>query len=371
MIHAVILAGGWGRRFWPKSRKRLPKQLLSIGKRRSSTQDLFNTIKTQIPKERIWVVTNKEHAGILRKQLQTLPGKNFLVEPLARNTAAAAGLASLAIKKIDPQAVTLVLSSDQICGQKRHFLRAIKKACRLAQEKDVLVAIGIRPHRPAQEFGYLKIDRRQPAPAKRSGPGKTEDRRQKIFKVEKFIEKPTLAKAKRYVKSKNYLWNAGIFAWKAENILKAIKKHLPRLYCGLQRIEKDRDLPQYKNRLAKEYGIFKNISIDYGIMEKARNIYTVVGDFSLQDLGSWNNLSRDLFVQDSRGNIICGLHRGIDTCDSIIFSENKHLIATLGLRDLIIVHTAAATLVCKKDNAQDVRKLTEILEKDKRLRKYL
>ncbi|MBL7091906.1 MAG: mannose-1-phosphate guanylyltransferase [Candidatus Omnitrophica bacterium] len=361
MIHAVILAGGWGRRFWPKSRKRLPKQLLCIGKKCSPTQDLFNIIKTQIPKERIWVVTNKIYAHSLRKQLPALPGKNFLVEPLAKNTAAAVGLASVIIKKSDPEAVTWVLSSDQMLGQKSRFLKAMKEASMKAEEADVLVTIGIRPNRAAQEFGYLKITQN----------AKRKMQNEKAYKVEKFIEKPTLPKAKMYVKSKRYLWNSGIFVWRVSSILKAIKKYLPQAYCGLQRIEKAKGLPQYKSRLLKEYGRFRNVSIDYGVMEKAQNIYAVVGDFFLQDLGSWSNLSQDLFVRDSQGNIIQGLHKGINTSDSIIFSENKHLIATLGVRDLIVVHTPGATLVCRKENAQEIKKLTEVLEKDKRLRKYL
>ena len=361
MIHAVILAGGWGRRFWPKSRKRLPKQLLCIGKKCSPTQDLFNIIKTQIPKERIWVVTNKIYAHSLRKQLPALPGKNFLVEPLAKNTAAAVGLASVIIKKSDPEAVTVVLSCDQMYSQKRRLLQVIKAAAKLAQERDALVVVGIRPDRPAVEYGYLKITQN----------AKRKMQNEKAYKVEKFIEKPTLPKAKMYVKSKRYLWNSGIFVWRVSSILKAIKKYLPQAYCGLQRIEEAKGLPQYKSRLLKEYGRFRNVSIDYGVMEKAQNIYAVVGDFFLQDLGSWSNLSQDLFVRDSQGNIIQGLHKGINTSDSIIFSENKHLIATLGVRDLIVVHTPGATLVCRKENAQEIKKLTEVLEKDKRLRKYL
>jgi len=354
MIHAVILAGGWGRRFWPKSRRRHPKQLLCLGKRFSPIQNLFNIIKPEIPKERIWVVTNKRYAHSLRKQLPTLPGKNFLVEPLAKNTAAAIGLASVIIKKSDPEAVTWVLSSDQMLGQKSRFLKAMKEASMKAEEADVLVTIGIRPNRAAQEFGYLKIVH--------SG---------KICKVERFIEKPTLSKAKMYVRSKRYLWNSGIFVWKVSSILKAIKKYLPQAYCGLQRIGEAKGSPQYKSRLLKEYSRFRDVSIDYGVMEKAQNIYAVVGDFPWQDLGTWTNVSLDSPAKDGRGNIIRGLCKGIDTYDSVIFSEDRHLIATLGVRDLIIVHTPDATLICSKDKVQQVKKLTGALEKDKRFRKYL
>lgn len=371
MIHAVILAGGWGRRFWPKSRKRLPKQLLCIGKKCSPAQDLFNIIKTQIPKERIWVVTNKVYAHSLRKQLPALPGKNFLVEPLAKNTAAAVGLASVLIKRSDPEAVTWVLSSDQMLGRRESFLKAMKEASMKAEEADVLVTIGIRPNRAAQEFGYLKIAQNARLPEQSGGQAKRKTKNEKVYKVEKFIEKPTLTKAKTYVRSKRYLWNSGIFVWRVDSILKAIKKYLPQAYYGLQRIEEAKGSPQYKSRLLKEYSRFRDVSIDYGVMEKAQNIYAVVGDFPWQDLGTWTNVSLDSPARDGRGNIIQGLCKGIDTYDSVIFSEDRHLIATLGVRDLIIVHTPTATLVCRKDQAQGIKKLTEILEKEKRLRKYL
>lgn len=239
-------------------------------------------------------------------------------------------------------------------------MQTIKLACRKAQEANALVAIGIRPHRPEEGFGYLKIAKQR----SKAGSGR-------IYKVEKFIEKPNYSKAKRYLRSGKYLWNGGIFAWKATSILQAIKIYLPKLYSGLQRIEKARGSAQYKNRLAKEYSRFQNISITYGIMERAGNIYTVAADFSWEDIGTWLSLSRDASIRDKQANVIHGLHKGIDTCDSVILGSKKHLIATIGVRDLIIVHTPSATLVCRKDKAQEVKKLTEILEKDKHLKRYL
>jgi mannose-1-phosphate guanylyltransferase len=359
MTHAVILAGGCGKRFWPKSRRKQPKQLLCFGRKYSPIQNLFNTISVQIPKSRIWVVANREYAAAMRRHLPSLPKRNLLLEPLSKNTAAAIGLASITIRRIDPQAVTLVLSSDQIVGQKKQFLKTLKQASKKAQDADRLLTIGIRPDRPAIEFGYIKIGR-----SSRSGVESN-----KIYKVERFVEKPDRAKAKRFLQSKNYLWNGGIFAWKAAGILKAIKKHLPETYAGLQRVEKARrGSAQYKNTLVKEYGRFKNISIDYGVMEKADNIYAIAGDFLWQDLGSWGSLFAG---RDSRGNIVQGLHKGIDTSDSVVFSEDRHLIGTVGVRDLIIVHTPLATLVCDKNKAQDVKKLIEALEKDRRLKRYL
>ncbi|MCQ9208428.1 MAG: sugar phosphate nucleotidyltransferase [Omnitrophica bacterium] len=371
MTHAIILAGGWGRRFWPKSRRKLPKQLLALFQKHSPLQNLFNIIKSEIPKERIWVVANQEYASNLRKQLPGLSRRNFLIEPLSRNTAAAIGLASVIIKKIDPQAVTVVLSSDHRLGQKKRFLRTIKAAAKLAQERNALVTIGIRPYRPAQGYGYLKIVQNSKFPPTPGLRRTSKVQSEKIYKVEKFVEKPSLKKAKAYLRSKRYLWNSGIFVWKAETILKEIKKHLPDVYSGLQRIEQALEGRQYKSRLFKEYSKFKHISIDYGVMEKVRNIYTVAGNFSWQDIGSWEDISSLSLSKDNRGNIIQGLHKGIETKNSVILSEKEHLIATLGVEDLIIVQTPGATLVCSKDKAQEVKKLTEILEKDQRLKKYL
>jgi mannose-1-phosphate guanylyltransferase len=361
MMHAVILAGGWGRRFWPKSRRNLPKQLLDFNSGLLPIQDLLKTLKAQIPKERIWLVTNKNYAAHLARKLPGLPKKNLLVEPLARNSAAAIGLAAVAIKQLDPQAVILVLASDHIIGEKARFWQAAKAACRLAQSKDGLVTIGIPPQRAAVEFGYLKIRPSEKIKIKRS----------QAYKVEKFIEKPSLKQAQGFLKSKNYLWNSGMFAWKAGNILEAIKTYLPGLYSGLEDIEAGLNNSSYSNRLARVYKRLKEISVEYGVMEKADNVYAVVGGFIWQELGSWSSLSGNLFAQDKDGNIIWGRHKGIDTANSVILAEKDHLVGTIGVRDLIIVHTASATLVCKKDQTQDVKKLTQMLEKDKQLCRYL
>lgn len=361
MIHAIILAGGWGRRFWPKSRRNLPKQVLCIGTKRSPLKNLFYIINAQIPKERIWVVANKRYVRAIRGQLPGLPKRNLLVEPLPKNTAAAVGWASIIIKKVDPQAVSYVLPCDQMLGQKRRFLNTLKAAGKLAIQKDALVTIGIRPSRAAVEYGYLKIVH-SPESMVHS---------LRVYKVEKFVEKPNIKKAKTYLKSRKYLWNSGIFVWKVENFLKAVQKYLPQTYSGLEKIEKAQGKRQYKSRLFKEYNRFKDISVDYGIMEKARNIYTVVGNFPWADIGSWADLPTKLLAKDTQGNVTQGLHKGVETSGSVIFSEPEHLIATVGLRDLIVIHTPCATLVCRRNQAQKVKQLTEALEKDKRFRKYL
>ncbi|MBN2096951.1 MAG: mannose-1-phosphate guanylyltransferase [Candidatus Omnitrophica bacterium] len=360
MIHAVILAGGWGSRFWPQSRKKFPKQLLCIAKGYSPLENLLKILRPQIPRERIWLVTNQEHLQGLCRQLPGLSRKNILAEPLAKNTAAAIGWAAVTVKKADPQALMVVLSSDQIFGQKKLIWQAIRDACKRAREQNALVVMGIRPNRAATEYGYLKIARRR---------GKIQNSR--IYKVEKFTEKPNLKSAQRFFKNKNYLWNAGIFVWQAAAILEAFKKYLPKTYAGLENIDKAFGRRQYSAQLVKAYRRFKNISIDYGILEKARNIYAVVGNFLWRDLGSWQSLAQGILRPDGMGNVVSGLHKGIKTKNSVIFSGDKHLIATLGVHNLVIVHTPSATLVCRKDQAQDVKKLTHALEKDQRFKKYL
>ena len=184
------------------------------------------------------------------------------------------------------------------------------------------------------------------------------------------MEKPSLEKAERYYQSGQYLWNGGIFIGQLGNILKAIKRYMPGLYAGLERIEAGSKLG-YAKRLIKEYRRFKNISFDYGVMEKARDAYVVAANFSWVDIGSWAHLPKKIVGRDSRGNIVCGLSKNIDTANSVIFGEEGHLIATLGLRDVVIVQTTSATLVCNKGKAQEVKKLTEILERDKKFKKYL
>lgn len=360
MIHVVILAGGWGRRFWPKSRRNSPKQILRLGRRHSALQELFNTIASEVPKQRIWLVANQAYAEKVRRHLRQLPPKNLLLEPLAKNTAAAIGLAMIRIQKVDPQAVCVVLPSDNVVlGESRDFLRAIKTGCKQAARQDGLVLLGIKPNRPAPELGHIKLAQ------------KLKGKKIKICKVEKFVEKPDFKKAQSYYRSKQYLWNGGIFIGRAENILKAIKRYIPELYSGLQRIEAAQGKSGYKSRLMREYKKFKNISFDYGVMEKARDVYVVVTNFSWVDIGSWAHLPAKIAGQDSQGNIVSGLSKNIDTSNSVIVGEDGHLIATLGLRDVIIVQTSSATLVCKKDKAQQVKALTELLEKDQQLKKFL
>ncbi|MFC1631971.1 mannose-1-phosphate guanylyltransferase [Candidatus Omnitrophota bacterium] len=361
MIHAIILAGGWGRRLWPKSRRRMPKQIIRLGNRPSSLETLVKQLSKHIPKQRIWLVVNKNYAPSLRRHLPTINKKNFLVEPLARNTAAAIGWASLAIKRIDPQALTVVLPSDNILTKDKSFWRAVRAGSLKAEQGDALVTIGMKPHRPAPEFGHIKIAQSV----------KLKTKNCIVCKIEKFVEKPNLKKAQRFWKSGNYLWNSGMFIWRVNSFLQAAKWHHPGLYSGLQRIDALWGRPQYKNRLAREYKKFKDISVDYAVLEKAKNTYVVVSDFSWGDLGSWANLTPDLLACDNQGNLISGLCKNIDTHNSVIFSAEKHLIATLGVRDLIVVHTPVATLVCKKDRAQEVKGLTEVLEKDKHLKHFL
>ncbi|NQS99453.1 MAG: mannose-1-phosphate guanylyltransferase [Candidatus Omnitrophica bacterium] len=360
MMHVVILAGGWGRRFWPKSRRNSPKQILKLGTRRSALQDLFDTVALMVPKQRIWLVANQAYAGKVRQHLRQLPRKNLLLEPLAKNTAAAIGLAMISIQKVDPQAVCVVLPSDNVVlGEGRDFLRAIKTGSKQAATQGGLVLLGIRPNRPAPEFGHIKLEQ------------KLKGKSIKICKVKKFVEKPDFKKAKSCYKNKQYLWNAGIFIGQVDNLLKAIKKYMPKLHVGLERIAAVQGKSGYKSRLIKEYKRFKNISFDYGVMEKASNVQVVVTNFSWVDIGSWAHLPAKIVGRDSQGNVVCGLSKNIDTSNSVIFGEDEHLIATLGLRDVIVVQTPSATLVCKKDKAQQVKALTEILEKDHKLKKFL
>ncbi len=339
MVYAVIIAGGGGKRLWPKSNKLSPKHLLSFSRGTSLLEETFKRLAQRFPKNRILIVTIKKNFRRIRRLLPALENRNFLIEPEAKNTAPAITLAAFKIEKESPGAIMAVFPSDHIIKDERSFFRILDTGISIAQETGMLGTIGIRPEYPAIGYGYIKI----------GGRWKVEGGRVNYFKVERFREKPSLDKAKVYTSSKKYFWNSGIFIWKVSSILEAIKKFNPRLYNSMEQIQNGKDIK-------KIYKKIENISIDYCVMERARNVFTVVGDFDWIDIGSWLSLDK-LYKKDNLGNVVLADHRGIDTRDSIVVGESGHLIGTIGVKDLIIVHTKEATLVCNRDRAEEVKRL--------------
>ncbi len=343
-VYVVILAGGKGERLWPLSTGSMPKYGLRTFGKTTLLQQAYKRARIALPKARILVVTQKAQVPFIKRQLLFLKNKDILAEPVGRNTAAAIGLAAIKIAKEDPQGVMVVLPADHFMINAKGFSKAVHKAISEA-DKDLLVTSGIKPTFASTGYGYIKIKakgKRQLSP--------------QIYNVERFIEKPNLNKAKKFLKGDNYLWNSGIFVWKAEVILKAIKKHMSKLGKALLEIDKSLGGPRYKEKLFNVYKDLKNTSIDYGVLEKSKNVKVIKTNILWDDLGTWEALTR-ICKKDKNGNVIKAHCKILDTTDSVIVGDSKHLIATLGVNNIVVVHTPGATLVCSRDASEHVKKL--------------
>ncbi|HIX24458.1 MAG TPA: NTP transferase domain-containing protein [Candidatus Lachnoclostridium avicola] len=344
---ALIMAGGRGERFWPRSRKNLPKQFLSLtddGK--TMIQLTVERILPLVKMEDIYIATNKNYRELVRSQLPGIPEENILCEPVGRNTAPCIGLGAAHIGKKYENALMLVLPSDHLIKFNNMFLSSLREACRVAMEDDNLVTLGITPTYPETGYGYIKFN-----PQKTLGGA---------YQVERFVEKPTLEVAKEYLETEEYLWNSGMFIWKLSSIWKNMEKYMPETYAGLQRIGAAIGTPEEEAVLEQEFAALPSVSIDYGIMEKAQHIYTIPGTFGWDDVGSWLAVER-IKKTNEDGNVVNGNVITIDTHNCIVQGTNK-LIAAVGLRDLIIVDTEDAILICEKHRAGDIRKVTENLK---------
>ena len=296
--------------------------------------------------EDIYIATNKNYRELVRSQLPGIPEENILCEPVGRNTAPCIGLGAAHIGKKYENALMLVLPSDHLIKFNNMFLSSLREACRVAMEDDNLVTLGITPTYPETGYGYIKFN-----PQKTLGGA---------YQVERFVEKPTLEVAKEYLETEEYLWNSGMFIWKLSSIWKNMEKYMPETYAGLQRIGAAIGTPEEEAVLEQEFAALPSVSIDYGIMEKAQHIYTIPGTFGWDDVGSWLAVER-IKKTNEDGNVVNGNVITIDTHNCIVQGTNK-LIAAVGLRDLIIVDTEDAILICEKHRAGDIRKVTENLK---------
>lgn len=354
--YVLILAGGGGTRLWPKSRLKNPKQLQPLINKDSMLKNTVLRLAPLLPKQNIFIAINEKQATLVKKQLPGL-SKNILAEPFLKNTAAAIGLATVVIRKKDPDAIIAVLPSDHFIQKEAEFCRLLKIAFKEA-EKDQIILLGIKPERPETGYGHIKI----------SSKLKTQ-RPKQIYPVEKFVEKPDLETAKEYIKSDQYLWNAGMFIYKAGFMLSEFKKYLPKTYHRLCDIEKALGTKNERRVIEKEYQNVDEISIDYGIIEKAKNLAVIAADIGWSDIGSWAALY-EILAQKPGENIIKNAeHLGIDTRGCLIYG-NKRLIATVGLSDCVIIDTPDTLLVCSMNKAQDVKKIVEKL-KEKGKKEYL
>jgi len=351
-IFGVVLAGGWGKRLWPRSRRNFPKYLLpdfTIDGESLLKKTVNRLLKLTRPED-VFIVTWKGIEDAIRDEFPFLPSRNVICEPFPKNTAPAIGFTAIRLSRLSPSNPMVVLPADHYIPDENLFHNTLKKAIDMALKGDYLLTIGIRPTRPETGYGYIKAGR------------KIEDG---IYHVEQFIEKPSLEKAKRLIKRGEYLWNSGMFIWRVDVILSAIKKHMPSLYSGLLKLKETKEFEV----IEEVYEGFKDESIDYGVLEKADNIIVVEGNFKWDDLGSWLSFER-VWDKDEKGNIVKAKFLGLDTKNSIIFS-NDHLIATLDVSNIIIVSTGEITLVANKERAQDVKKIVEKIERMKDLKDYL
>ena len=349
-IVAVIMAGGKGERFWPRSRRNMPKQFLSLtNDGKTMIQLTVERIKPLVEIEDVFIVTNKDYKTLVKEQLPNLPEENIILEPMAKNTAPCIGLASMYIKKKYEDAVIVVLPSDHLIKFNSMFINTLKDAAETAEEGNNIVTIGITPNYPETGYGYINFGNEKPN-------SKNND----VYIVERFVEKPNIEKAKEYLLSGKYLWNSGMFVWKASTILGQFEKLLPDTYKGLLKIEESIGTEEADQVLETEFSKFKSESIDYGIMERAEDIYTIPGNFGWDDVGSWLALERFNRTNDS-GNVVNGNVISIDTKNSIIQGSDK-LIATVGVDNLIVVDTEDALLICKKESAQDIKRVLENLK---------
>ncbi|MBI5694192.1 MAG: mannose-1-phosphate guanylyltransferase/mannose-6-phosphate isomerase [Nitrospirae bacterium] len=348
-MKALILAGGQGTRFWPLSRELYPKQLLRIGGGHTLLQETALRLGPMIKPADVHVITNGKLLLDIKGQLADAgiagPEKNIMLEPVPRNTAPAVGLGALYLGIDDPESVIAVLPSDHLIKEKAKFHAVLRKAAKLA-EAGYLVVFGIRPTRPETGYGYIKL-------------GDTIDKAG--FKVEKFVEKPDAETAEKYVASGEYLWNSGMFVWRADVVLAEIKKHMPELSKSLGRIGKAIGTPREAAVLDKEFSAVKAISIDYGVMERSKNVAVIVADFSWSDLGSWDAIG-EVIPPDADGNVSVGKVVNVGCKGSTFYAEDR-LVAAVGLEDVIIVDTPDATLVCRKDRAQDVKEVVAELKR--------
>lgn len=343
---ALIMAGGRGERFWPRSRKDLPKQFLCLtddGK--SMIQLTVERIRSLVDIEDVYIATNQNYKNLVMEQLPELPEENILCEPVGKNTAPCIGLGAVHIAQRYQDAIMMVLPSDHLIKHNKMFIKTLKDAIEIAEEGRNLVTLGITPTYPETGYGYIKFD--------------GEAVRGNGYAVEKFVEKPDYQVAREYLNSGEYLWNSGMFVWKVSSILDNMQKFMPATMEGLNRIKSAIGTEAQQDVLVKEFTEFESESVDYGIMEKADHIFIIPGAFGWDDVGSWNAVER-IKQTNEFGNTVTGNIITIDTKNCIIEGHNK-LIATVGLENLVIVDTEDATLICNKNNTGDIKKILENL----------
>lgn len=356
-IYTLIMAGGSGTRFWPRSRVAKPKQYLNLFGDESLLQSTIKRFETFTDDRNIYVVSSKTQAPVLEEQTPMLPKENLIYEPVGKNTLPCIGLAAMFAERENPDGIMVVSPSDHLIKDKELFRDSVLAAAKIAREKDGIVTIGITPTYPATGYGYVK-----------TGENFTGSEKVRQFKVERFVEKPNEETAKKYLQQGGFYWNSGLFIFKISVFLDAVKQFAPDLYADLRKIQADLGNPSFEQTLDTIYRAVESISVDYGIMEHAKNIYLVEGNFDWNDLGSWESVYLN-DKKDENGNAGSGEAIFLDTHNSYVYSGSG-LVAVVGLDDVVVVQDGNTTLVCKRDKTEQVKKIVEQL-KEQRKDKFL
>jgi len=354
MLHAVIMAGGSGTRFWPVSRNTLPKQLLPITGGKAMLEETIDRLAGLIPDDRIWVVTNALQLDKVKKLCPQLKEDHILVEPFGRNTAACVGLAAVAISQIDPEDTMVVLPADHLIRPKEAFQECLKAGANLAATPGHLVTFGVSPTHPATGYGYIEKGAATESPANSTA-----------YQVASFKEKPDETTAAEFLATGNYLWNAGIFVWRADSILNAIETHMPALSKGISQLGKDFD--DYQDQIADVYDNLESVPVDVGILEKSNQVQVLEVNYQWSDVGSWKSLYELVAKDDNQnaslfpsgGRLLTEDAKGI-----LAYSDDRHSIAVLGLENIIVVCTKDSVLVANRDDAEQVKKIVDQLKRD-------
>lgn len=352
-IFCLIMAGGSGTRFWPASRNARPKQYLNIGGEDSLIRSTIQRFSGFCPQENIYVVSSRNQAEILEKQASMLPAENLVYEPAGRNTLPCIGLAAMIMEKRNPGGILVVSPSDHLISNTGLFRDTVLAAVDLADQHNGMVTLGITPLYPATGYGYVKTAEEV-----------TSQHPFKQFRVERFVEKPDETRASAYLKEGGYYWNSGLFVFRIPVFLDAVKKFTPDLYASLRKIQEAHGTANFRNTLDTVYPSVKSISVDYGIMEHAGNIFLVEGKFDWNDLGSWESVYQ-IGTRDQQGNVTSGDVVCLDTANSFIHTDNG-IVAVVGLDNIVVVKNGNALLVCKRDRTEDVKQVVDKLKSENR-----
>ena len=351
---ALIMAGGSGTRFWPKSRESHPKQLLQIIGAGTMLQNTVQRLHPIIPPEKIFIVCKEVQRDAILAQVPQLPQTNIIVEPWGKNTAPGIGLAALFMRQRFGDEVMVVLPADHLVAPAENFRETLQGAAKIAAEFPVLITVGIHPTYPATGYGYIQCSEEAMASGKI-----------KALRVKTFAEKPNLETAKRFLASGDFLWNSGMFVWLVSTMMDQFEEHLPQLNDGLVEIERHLGQPSEAETINRVYQQIKSISIDYGVMEKAQNVVVLPSTFEWNDIGSWDEVYK-LAQKDKDGNALCEQDHALHESSGCLIDVPGRTVAAVGLQNMIVVETEDALLICARERAQEVKELVELLKRKKK-----